>query len=75
MCNCKGNKSQPQAKIETPYQKIETTNHFDNIDEFFIPDTPDGLLARELKKWNEEEHKKLMELLKDEDNEYPLIHD
>ena len=55
---------------------------FSNIDDFFLPDvtkypdTPDGLLAKELKKWKEEEHQRLMDELKDEeDNEYPLIHD
>jgi len=55
----------------------EEYDPFSNIDEFFLPevpkfpDTPDGLLARELKKWKEEEHKKLMdeirELEQDED--------
>ena len=60
----------------------EEYDPFSNIDDFFLPevpkfpDTPDGLLARELKKWKEEEHKKLMDELKDEeDNEYPLIED
>jgi hypothetical protein len=55
---------------------------FSNIDDFFLPDvtkypdTPDGLLAKELKKWKEEEHQRLMDELKDEeDNEYPLIED
>ena len=60
----------------------EEYDPFSNIDEFFLPevpkfpDTPDGLLAKELKKWKEEEHKKLMDELKDEEeDEYPLIHD
>ena len=60
----------------------EEYDPFSNIDDFFLPevpkfpDTPDGLLAKELKKWKEEEHKKLMDELKDEeDNEYPLIED
>ena len=60
----------------------EEYDPFNNIDDFFLPevpkfpDTPDGLLAKELKKWKEEEHKKLMDELKDEeDNEYPLIED
>ena len=60
----------------------EEYDPFSNIDDFFLPevpkfpDTPDGLLARELKKWKEEEHQKLMDELKDEeDNEYPLIED
>ena len=59
----------------------EEYDPFSNIDEFFLPevpkfpDTPDGLLAKELKKWKEEEHKKLMDELKDEEeDEYPLIH-
>ena len=60
----------------------EDYDPFSNIDDFFLPDvtkypdTPDGLLARELNKWVKEEHKKLMDELKDEeDNEYPLIED
>jgi hypothetical protein len=59
----------------------EELDPFSNIDDFFLPDvtkypdTPDGLLARELKKWKEEEHQKLMDELKDEEDEYPLIHD
>jgi hypothetical protein len=60
----------------------EEYDPFSNIDDFFLPDvtkypdTPDGLLAKELKKWKEEEHQRLMDELKDEeDNEYPLIHD
>lgn len=60
----------------------EEYDPFSNIDDFFLPevpkfpDTPDGLLAKELKKWKEEEHQKLMDELKDEeDNEYPLIED
>jgi len=60
----------------------EEYDPFSNIDDFFLPevpkypDTPDGLLAKELKKWKEEEHKKLMDELKDEEeDEYPLIHD
>ena len=60
----------------------EELDPFSNIDDFFLPevpkfpDTPDGLLAKELKKWKEEEHQKLMDELKDEeDNEYPLIED
>jgi len=78
MCNCK-KKPEPPAVIPP----IESVHSMDNIDEFFIPDTPDGLLARELNKWNEEEHKKLMDQLKDwkdldkfeDEEEYPLIHD
>ena len=59
----------------------EEYDPFSNIDEFFLPevpkfpDTPDGLLAKELKKWKEEEHQRLMDELKDEEDEYPLIHD
>lgn len=60
----------------------EEYDPFSNIDDFFLPevpkfpDTPDGLLAKELKKWKEEEHQKLMDELKDEEeDEYPLIHD
>jgi hypothetical protein len=59
----------------------EELDPFSNIDDFFLPDvtkypdTPDGLLAKELKKWKEEEHKKLMDELKDEEDEYPLIED
>ena len=60
----------------------EDYDPFSNIDDFFLPDvtkypdTPDGLLAKELNKWKEEEHQKLMDELKDEeDNEYPLIED
>lgn len=60
----------------------EELDPFSNIDDFFLPevpkfpDTPDGLLAKELKKWKEEEHQKLMDELKDEEeDEYPLIHD
>ena len=71
----------------------EELDPFDNIDDFFLPDvtkypdTPDGLLAKELNKWVKEEHKKLlddnisdwdvtlMDGLKDEEDEYPLIHD
>ena len=60
----------------------EELDPFSNIDDFFLPDvtkypdTPDGLLAKELNKWVKEEHKKLMDELKDEeDNEYPLIED
>jgi hypothetical protein len=60
----------------------EEYDPFSNIDDFFLPevpkfpDTPDGLLAKELKKWKEEEHQRLMDELKDEeDNEYPLIED
>jgi hypothetical protein len=59
----------------------EELDPFSNIDDFFLPDvtkypdTPDGLLARELKKWKEEEHQRLMDELKDEEDEYPLIHD
>ena len=68
MCNCKGNKSQPQAKIETPYPKIETTSDFDNIDEFFVPQTPDQQLHKELTDW------KNLDKFEDEE-EYPLIHD
>lgn len=67
MCNCKGNK--PQPRIETPYPKIETTNDFDNIDEFFIPQTPDQLLDKELREWKD------LDNIIDEDDEYPLIHD
>ena len=53
----------------------EEYDPFSNIDEFFLPevpkfpDTPDGLLARELKKWKEEEHQRLMDELKDEEDE------
>ena len=60
----------------------EEYDPFSNIDDFFLPevpkfpDTPDGLLAKELKKWKEEEHQRLMDELKDEEeDEYPLIHD
>lgn len=60
----------------------EELDPFSNIDDFFLPevpkfpDTPDGLLAKELKKWKEEEHQRLMDELKDEEeDEYPLIHD
>ena len=60
----------------------EELDPFSNIDDFFLPDvtkypdTPDGLLAKELKKWKEEEHQKLMDELKnEEEDEYPLIHD
>ena len=60
----------------------EEYDPFSNIDDFFLPevpkfpDTPDGLLAKELKKWKEEEHQRLMDEIKDEeDNEYPLIED
>ena len=60
----------------------EEYDPFSNIDDFFLPevpkfpDTPDGLLAKELKKWKEEEHQKLMDELKDEEeDEYPLIHE
>jgi hypothetical protein len=55
----------------------EEYDPFSNIDDFFLPevpkfpDTPDGLLAKELKKWKEEEHQRLMdeirELEQDED--------
>jgi len=59
----------------------EDYDPFSNIDDFFLPDvtkypdTPDGLLAKELKKWKEEEHQRLMDELKDEEDEYPLIED
>ena len=60
----------------------EEYDPFSNIDDFFLPevpkfpDTPDGLLAKELKKWKEEEHQRLMDELKnEEEDEYPLIHD
>ena len=59
----------------------EEYDPFSNIDDFFLPDvtkypdTPDGLLAKELKKWKEEEHQRLMDELKDEEDEYPLIED
>jgi hypothetical protein len=59
----------------------EELDPFSNIDDFFLPDvtkfpdTPDGLLARELKKWKEQEHQRLMDELKDEEDDYPLIHD
>jgi hypothetical protein len=60
----------------------EEYDPFSNIDDFFLPevpkfpDTPDGLLAKELKKWKEEEHQRLMDEIKDEEeDEYPLIHD
>lgn len=52
----------------------EEYDPFNNIDDFFLPevpkfpDTPDGLLARELKKWKEEEHQRLMDELKDEED-------
>ena len=50
----------------------EELDQFSNIDDFFLPDvtkypdTPDGLLARELKKWKEEEHQRLMDELKNQ---------
>ena len=69
MCNCK--KPKPPAVIPS----IESVHSMDNIDMFFFPDTPNGLLASELEKWNEEEHKKLMDELKDEEDDYPLIED
>ena len=69
MCGCK-KKPEPTAIIPP----IQSVYDFDNMDEFFFPDTPDGLLASELEKWNKEEHKKLMDLLNDEED-YPLIHD
>jgi hypothetical protein len=59
----------------------EELDPFSNIDDFFLPDvtkfpdTPDGLLAKELKKWKEQEHQRLMDELKDEEDDYPLIHD
>ena len=50
----------------------EELDPFSNIDDFFLPDvtkypdTPDGLLAKELNKWVKEEHKKLMDELKNQ---------
>ena len=59
-CNCKKKKELPV---------IETTSDFDNIDEFFVPQTPDEQLHKELTDW------KNLDKFEDEDNEYPLIHD
>jgi len=49
---------------------------FSNIDDFFLPDvtkypdTPDGLLAKELNKWVKEEHQKIKEeMIKEEEDE------
>ena len=61
----------------------EEYDPFSNIDDFFLPevpkfpDTPDGLLARELKKWKEEEHQKLLDEIKEleGDDEFPETED
>lgn len=70
MCNCK---KKQEPRVETPYQnifpKIETTSDFDNIDEFFVPQTPDQLLDKELRDWKD------LDKITDEEDEYPLIHD
>ena len=47
---------------------------FNNIDDFFLPevprDTPDMLLARELKEWKDEEQRKIKEeMIKEEEDE------
>ena len=68
-CNCKGNKPEPQPNIRPMVEpKIETTSDFDNIDEFFVPQTPDEQLHKELTDW------KNLDKFEDEE-EYPLIHD
>jgi hypothetical protein len=47
MCNCK------KTKVEAP-PSIP-------VEELKFPDTPDGLLAKELKEWKEEQHRIIME--------------
>jgi len=58
-CGCKQKKVLPV---------IETTSDFDNIDEFFISQTQNQLLDKELTDW------KNLDKFEDEE-EYPLIHD
>jgi hypothetical protein len=55
-CNCK---KQPVVTTPTPISEPV----LDEIRREDFPDTPEGQLAYELKKWN------------GGDNEYPLIHD
>lgn len=63
-CNCKGK----ATGISQPV-----------LDELPKIDTPDTLLAKELKDWKEEQHKVMMDDLKRNENEnnepYPLIED
>jgi hypothetical protein len=63
MCNCR-KKPEPPAVIPP----IESVYDFDNIDEFFVPQTPDEQLHKELMDW------KNLDKFEDEE-EYPLIHD
>ena len=63
MCNCR-KKPEPPAVIPP----IESVYDFDNIDEFFVPQTPDQQLHKELTDW------KNLDKFEDEE-EYPLIHD
>jgi hypothetical protein len=56
MCNCKGTaKPDPQPQIQV--QQITPPV----IDELPFPDTPDGLMAQELKKWKDEQHQIMMD--------------
>lgn len=58
-CNCKGQaKADPQPNIQVI--TIPPISH-PVIDELSFPDSPDGLLAQELKKWKEEQHQIMMD--------------
>jgi len=65
MCDCK---KRDRVILNPKQPVIETTSDFDNIDEFFIPQTPDQQLHKELMDW------KNLDKFNNED-EYPLIED
>lgn len=49
-CNCKQKPEPIPVEVTPPV-----------IEELSFPDTPDGLLAKELKEYNDEKYRKLME--------------
>jgi hypothetical protein len=66
MCDCK---KRDRVILNPKQPVIETTSDFDNIDEFFIPQTPDQQLHKELMDW------KNLDKFTDNEDEYPLIED